>query len=42
MSDAAFITAVCLAHVTGTLNGIAIGLWVSDKVTQFLRKREQA
>ncbi|WP_418062430.1 hypothetical protein [Pimelobacter simplex] len=32
MSDPAFITAVLLAHITGTLNGISIGLWLSDKL----------
>lgn len=42
MSDALFITAVCLAHLTGTLNGVALGLWISDKVYQRALQAEQA
>lgn len=39
MNDAAFITACCLAHLTGTLNGLALGLWISDKVNRRLDAR---
>jgi len=34
-----FILAMAAAHLTGTLNGIALGLWISEKVNQFLRER---
>jgi hypothetical protein len=39
VSDGAFITAVCLAHLTGTLNGLAIGLWISEKLNQRMARR---
>lgn len=39
MSDSAFIVAVCLAHATGTLNGLAIGLWIAETLH---RRRAQA
>lgn len=37
MSDASFIVAVCMAHLTGTLNGIAIGLWIAERVNRARR-----
>ena len=29
-----FILAICAAHVTGTLNGIAIGLYSGDRIAR--------
>lgn len=39
MSDSAFIVAISLAHLTGTLNGIAIGLWIAESLH---RRRERS
>lgn len=34
MSDSAFIVAVSLAHLTGMLNGLAIGLWIAERLNR--------
>lgn len=34
MSDSAFVVAVSLAHLPGTLNGLALGLWIAERLNR--------
>lgn len=42
MTDSMFILAMAAAHLTGTLNGVVLGLWIGERVNQFMRQRERS
>lgn len=42
MSDSTFIVSVLVAYQLGVLNGIAIGLAVSNKIDRWIAKRGEA